>query len=257
MAIIDMKRGSYNIVRAYKNNNIIFERGKPFIQRIDDYSSSDPSYAKDTYIHIDDVELMYNWTYEAEVSGLSDNPQGRNWVFLGGSFNYDTTDYWLYPHLDGIFFGYKEYNGVVSETLSAQDMIDHIYQPHKDQVATISDRHIVTMKLDSLPTRHYGENIYQGTIGGFFISAARNGVNFTRDYVEYKAGDAINLYLGAGSFYKNKGKIFRVSLYDENDVLIHNYIPKVVNNHKGVYDTIINKFYPCSDDSKFIIDKEA
>ena len=252
MAIKNMILGDKNIVRAYKNNEIVFERSTPYIQRIDDYTGSDPAYSKTTYIHIDDVELMYNWTYEADVEGLSSNPQSRLWCFLGGSFEYNTTDYWLYPHLDGIFFGYKEYNGV-KETLAAQDKIDQIYQPHTDQAATIGERHVVTMKLNSLPPNHYGDNIYQGTLGGFHILAAMVGINQTIGYVDYQAGDAINEYLGAGSFYKNKGKIYRISLYDENDVLIHNYLPRVVDGHKGMYDTVINKFYPCSDDSKFII----
>ena len=253
MAIEDMIYSNITIQRAYKNGEKIFERGDPYISRADNYQSSDPSYSKNTYIHVDDVDLMYNWKYEAEVAGLSDDPASRIWCFLGGSFNYDSSDYWLYPHLDGIFFGYKYWDYVTKETLSAQDMIDHIYQPRVDQDATIGDRHIITMKLNSAPTRHVSGTDYQMTIGGFHLLSARAGVTFSRDYITYNAGEAINIYMGAGSLYKNFGKVFRISIYDENDHLIHNYIPKKVSGHKGMFDTCTDKFYACTDDSKFII----
>lgn len=257
MAIIDMKRGDAYIVRAYRGEDLIFQRGNPYIERVDNYSASDPEYSKDTYIYVDDVELMYNWKYEAEVSGLSDNPTGRNWCFLGGSFDRDNTtgSHWLHPIIEGIFFGCKQTSdNTVYETLMSQDLINRFDNPRKDVPVTVGSKHIVTLKLDTMPTYHYGDNPYQATVDGFHLLSARNAITFTQDYITYTAGEALNMGLGSvGSLYKNKGRVYRISLYDENNVLIHNYIPKIVDGHKGMLDTVINKFYACSDDTKFNI----
>lgn len=260
MSIVDIKRGNYNIVRAYKGSELIFERSKYYIQRIDDFSSSDPSYSKDTYIHIDDVELMYNWTYEAEVSGLVNNPQNRIWCFLGGSFN-SWLDNRFERHIDGIFLGLRlpYRSNVAYESLVTDTNCNDSYntKPKVSSPVIVNDRHVIRLKLDSIPTDHYGDNTYQGTANGFHILSARNEVYWTYGAEVFNIGEAINMYMQSGSLYKNRGKIFRISLYDENNILIHNYLPREINNHKGVYDTVINKFYPCSDDTKFIIDKEA
>ena len=241
MAIVDMKRGDAYIVRAYRGEDLIFQRGNPYIERTDDYINTDPEYSVDTYIHVDDVELMYNWTYEAEVSGLQDNPQNRLWSFLGGSFEY-YNDGWNWEYWKGLFFGYKQDYSTddIYESILTRNNIRRT-DTQKNQSATPIAKHIVTMKLDSIPSDHYGDNIYQATNGGFHLLGSRD----CRD------GTAINKYLLSGSLYKNKGRVYRISLYDENNALIHNYIPNIVDNHKGMLDTVINKFYACSDDTKF------
>lgn len=250
MAIVDMKRGDAYIVRAYRGEDLIFQRGNPYIETIDSYQEGthDSDYTNSVYIYVDDVELMYNWRYEAEVSGLVALPLERIWSFLGGS-GVDASyflDSWKY----GLYFGYEErsVDGVRTgyEILTNINSIDSrglSRCTEKKQSITAGSKHVISLKLDSIPEMHYGDNPYQATTGGFFMLGTRN----------YTTGKGWNAYRQSGSFYKDKGRIYRISLYDESNVLIHNYIPKIVDGHKGMLDTVINKFYACSDDTKFNI----
>lgn len=259
MAIIDMKRGDSYIVRAYRGEELIFQRGNPYIERTDVYNAEDPAGSEDVYIHVDDVDLMYNWTYEAEVENLSQNPQSRIWCFMGGSFNRISRN--AEDRIIGLFFGHKwnsyDPSKTTYETLASEALTNRgqrpDYLPSKNVLATIGTKHVISLKLDTIPEYHYGDNPYQATVNGFYLLAARNEVAWSYYSYSCDTGDAINFYTTAGSLYKNKGRVYRISLYDENNVLIHNYIPKIVDGHKGMLDTVINKFYACSDDTKFNI----
>ena len=89
------------------------------------------------------------------------------------------------------------------------------------------------------------------TTGGFYLLGGRCGLD--NPATPYDTG-----YTGISPFYSNFGKVYRISIYDNDGVtLLKNFKPKIVNEHKGFIDTVSGTFYPCNDDTKFIIDKEA
>lgn len=248
MAIIDMKRGNKNIVRAYKNNNIIFERGEPYIEPI-----GPELYETGGYIHIDDLELEYGYTYEIDFKAPDSYAYAgfnNHACIIGGSYSGGGTN-----NLLGLFLGfpYSSYasNGIgirVNSRLRSGGFAPKVQAPY-----TPGERQVVSITYDD-PS---GDKVR--TDGGFFLFAARDYSNGLEYYLptasSYESEQTTHLYglNGVSQF----GRYFRITIKDSNDVILRDFYPRVVRGVKGVYDKITGKFYPCEDDTKFKIDKEA
>ena len=243
MSIKNMILGDKNIVRAYKNNEIIFERGEPYIEPI-----GPGLYETGGYIHIDDLELEYGYKYEIDF--LAPN----NYAFasfnnhaciIGGSYTKSGDNYY------GMFVGFP-YSSYASNGIGIRRnsyLRSGGFAPKVQTPYTPGIRQTISITYSD-PS----EDLVR-TDGGFFLFAAR----------AYDTGN--EWYLPAAGSYMNEqtthlyglngvsefGKYYRITIMDANDNILRNFIPKVVNGHKGMYDTITEKFYACADDSKFNI----
>lgn len=93
------------------------------------------------------------------------------------------------------------------------------------------------------------------TDGGFFLMGPR----------DYSDGSTIaDAYMGPNICYNNEyapsssgnnyNKVYRITIYDESDNLLMDFVPRIVDGHKGMLDLVLDRFYPCNDDTMFIVD---
>lgn len=267
MAIIDMKKGNKNIVRAYKNNVVIFERGEYFIQSTINYANHE---IIGGYIPISDMELYSDYKYEVDVEF---NAVDYTLATLIGGSNTDAGGYGKGASC-GFFLGSFEVSSVYWSGERGVAIIDndHLTYPWGYEIHSLPNcieefdhesgeppilpqRKVFTFYNPSAEPWQVntltGRDKLRMTTGGFYLLGGRCGLDTPP--TAYDTG-----YTGISPFYRNFGKVYRISIYDNDGVtLLKNFLPKEQDNHKGMVDTISGTFYPCDDDSKFIIDKEA
>ena len=267
MAIIDMKRGNKNIVRAYKNNQIIYEKGDYFIQSTLAYATHQEAGG---FIPISDMELYSDYRYEVDAlfSGLD-----YTMATLIGGTNTDAGGYGKGLSC-GFFLGSFHVSSIYYSGEYAVAIIDndHLTWPWGNSIhilgGLVEDFTHASEQPPELPVRKTisfynpnatpwqvnslsGRGAKRMTTGGFYLLGGRCGLD--NPATIYDTG-----YTGISPFYSNFGKVYRISIYDNDGVtLLKNFKPKIVNEHKGFIDTVSGNFYPCNDDTKFIIDKEA
>lgn len=267
MAIIDMKRGNKNIVRAYKNNEVIFERGKYFIQSTINYANHE---IIGGYIPISDMELYSDYKYEVDAEF---NAVDYTLATLIGGSNTDAGGYGKGLSC-GFFLGSFQLSDIYYSGEYAVAIIDndHLTWPWGYSIDIlgncVEDFTHASGQPPELPVRKVvsfydpnatpwqvnelsGRGAKRMTTGGFYLLGGRCGLD--NPATAYDTG-----YAGISPFYRNFGKVYRISIYDNDGVtLLKNFLPKEQDNHKGMVDTVSGTFYPCDDDTKFIIDKEA
>lgn len=70
-------------------------------------------------------------------------------------------------------------------------------------------------------------------------------------YVTYPSAE----YYARSELYPLKPlyRIFSLKIYGDNDTLLHEYKPAIVNGHKGMYDEVTQTFGACNNDDYFTI----
>lgn len=236
--ITDMKRGSKNIVKAYKNNEVIFERGEYYI-RLPYSSESGYEYG---FIHIYDKELLYNYKFVVDWTTKESPANGPN-TLIGGS--YDKDSYFLGPRYYGLFLGTEYYSSDVGRNGETLRLVGFLRSAAPVCFEGSSQRHITTFQyIGDIP------EVATRTSGGFGLFAAK----------DFETDSFLNVSERSLPFISQsstENKVYKISIYDSLDNLLMNFIPRIKNGHKGVLDTVSGTFYPCSDDSKFEIEREA
>lgn len=233
MSIKNMILGDKNIVRAYKNNEIIFERGTPYIKM--PYVSGESTYA---FIPVTDHELNYNYKFVIDWTTATEPANGPN-TLIGGSYNFNAE----YNRYYGLFIGTEYYSSATGRNGESLRFNTWLRTAAPICYEGNASRHITTFQYTGetqTPTTR--------TSGGFGLFAGR----------DYTNGDLINIRERSIPFvsFGNDNKVYNIKIYDENDNLLMDFVPRVQNGHKGMYDTVNETFYPCTDDSKFIIDRD-
>ena len=234
--ITDMKRGSKNIVKAYKNNEVIFERGEYYI-RLPYSSESDYEYG---FIHIYDKELLYNYKFVVDWATSNLPANGPN-TLIGGSYSKNSSNNRYY----GFFIGTEYYSSAVGRNGESLRFDSWLRSAAPICYEGSSQRHITTFAYDG-----EAQDPSTRTSGGFGLFAAK----------DFETDSFININERSKpfvSFSESENKVYKISIYDSLDNLLMNFIPRIKNGHKGVLDTVSGTFYPCSDDSKFEIEREA
>lgn len=245
MAIIDMKRGDSNIVRAYRGTELIFERGEPYI------AVNANRYERDCYIPVTDLgELHGDWTYE--VDWTTSTTIWDFCVLIGGTYASVTPI--SAKRFKGLFvgiYGGRNHNdpheGIGLWSQSGTNNNVWGYYPWNPSTA----RHITTMTVsDEIKAESDYREI--ATNGGFALFGCLDGESQTVQTIDYEAGTNISCWK-ATPIETTEDRIYRISIYDTNNNLIMNFLPKIENGHKGMIETISGNFYPAYDDQYFEI----
>ena len=267
MAIKNMILGDKNIVRDYKNGVIVYEKAEYFIQSTIDYENHQ---VIGGVIPVSDMELYSDYKYEVDatfngvdytlatlIGGSNSDAggygKGASCGFFLGSFLVNSAIYsgergvTLNDHDSEIWpWGYELHNlpNCVSD-FDHESGQSPVFPQRK--VFTFYNPNAEPWQINTLT----GRDRKRMTTGGFYLLGGRWGGD--NPATTYDTG-----YTGVSPFYRNFGKVYRISIYDtDGTTLLKNFIPKIVNNHKGMVDTVSGTFYPVDDDTKFIIDKEA
>ena len=266
MSIEDMKLGNHYITKAYKGDDLIFDRNAPYyIQSTINYSNTP---AGGGFIEVSGFELYSDYKYEVDVEIDSADATGA--VMIGGS-NSDAGGYGK-GYCPGFFIASFDVSSILYSEEYGIAIIDHdslgppfSYNLHPltgciiplprepGQAPAFPIRQTFTFYNPSAEpwqtNTMSGRDAKRMTKGGFYLMAGR--CELDNPPTVYDSG-----YSYMSPFYKNFGKLYRISIYDtDGTTLIHNFIPKIQNNHKGMIDTVTSIFYPCNDDTKFIIGK--
>ena len=270
--IDDIKIGNHNIVKAYKGDDLIFDRNaEQFIQSTVQYGDQthDPG-----YIYISDRNLYANYKYE--VDAQFDTPDYYFSSFLGGENADAEADWSVQGTSPGLFFGsfaVTEYGwnrtGIPYDGDYGVGVfdIDNLMWPwdttkfhplstnmveslHTPDPLDFPIRRTITLYDPNATSNWTGvvpqDNPKRMTTNGFFLMGSRR-----------KNGTVYNVQSGMmGSFNSDRGKVYRISIYDTNGTtLLMNFKPKIQNGHIGMIDTVSGTFYPCNDDTLFRIAK--
>ena len=248
MPIVDIKRGNYNIVRAYKGSELIFERGENYIEPI-----IDELHENGGYIYIDDLELELGYKYEIDFKAPSTYAYAgfnNHACIIGGTFSGAGTN-----NLLGFLLGFP-YSSYASNGLGIRlntRLRSGGFSPKVQAPYTLGERQVVSITYSD------PNETQVRTDGGFFLFANRDYSNGLEYYLptpnSYESEQTTHLFglNGVSQF----GRYYRISILDSNDTLLRDFYPRIVGGSKGVYDKVTGKFYPCVAQDKFIIDKEA
>lgn len=265
MAIDDMILGNHNIVKAYKGDTLIFDRNREeYIQSTLSYNSSAASGGG--FIAVSDFELYSDYKYEVDVELNGLDAVGP--VIIGGT-NTDAGGYgkglscgfFLVPFCVGTVYysdswgigilqndhltwpwGYEIYTlpGCV-ESIPRSPGEEPVFPMR--QTFTFYNPNAEPWQVNTLS----GRDAKRMTTGGFYLMAGRCGIDNPETVYDGQ-------YTAICPYYSNFGKVYRVSIYDTNGTtLIHNFKPKIQNDHIGMIDLVSGTFYPCNDDTKFRI----
>ena len=244
--------GSTRIKKVYRGEDLLYENTvEPELY----IASAYDRYGVDScgYIPVlDKGELYTDYKYEIDCV-IPARPYGYPNAFIGGSWNIgssypsypdDTpsnliiasTRFDRYDSDNGYVTGYVTTNLGYGSSWTSDRMFGANIISNYDtrQVFTVVNRNYNPPSGPSGDTR-------RGTSGGFFLMNSKD--YRTADTPMYRTGMCTD----------NASKVYRISVYDQSDNLIMNFIPKIMNNHKGMLETVSNTFYPCNDDSKFVV----
>lgn len=266
--IEDIKLGDHYIVKAYKGDDLIFDRNR------EEYIQCTQVYYEHTdvgYIPVTDFELYADYKYEVDVE--FGQPTGTMGTLIGGS-NTDAGGYGKGAS-PGFFLGSfsvgqilwseKQGVGIIQNDAIKWPWGYSVYNlsgciwpfPHEEgEDPVFPQRHVLSFQGQNLPsdepwqtTALSGRDRMRMTTGGFYLLGGRCGID--NPETPYNSGSS-----GVSSFYGDFGKVYRISIYDtDGTTLLMNFIPKVQNDHLGMIDTVSGTFYPVNDDSLFRISK--
>lgn len=262
--IEDIKLGNHNIVKAYKGDDLIFDRNREeYIQCVQVYNE----HTDVGYIPVTGVELYADYRYEVDVE--FGTPEYTFSTLIGGS-NTDAGGYGQGASC-GFFLGAFRTQALSGEcAVGINDfdselwpwgppyvkcLPDCLYEfPHEEgELPIFPQRQAVSFyNPDAEPWQVNtltGRDRKRMTTGGFYLLGGRCGLN--NPATPYDDG-----YARISSFFGNNGKVYRISIYDTNGTtLLMNFKPKIQNGHIGMVDTVSGTFYPCNDDTLFRIAK--
>lgn len=92
------------------------------------------------------------------------------------------------------------------------------------------------------------------TDGGFFLMGPRDYDDGSTIADAYQRPNICYQNKSTVSGYSNYNKIYRITIYDESDNMLMDFVPRIVDGHKGMLDLVLDRFYPCNDDTMFIVD---
>ena len=247
MAIIDMKRGDAYIVRAYRGEDLIFERGEPYIASVGEALTGSGS-----YIYIDDLELMSGYTYEVDFIAPDTYPQiagNPHCCIIGGSYTKFYNSSWGTDVYRGMFFGFP-YSAYANLGLGIRytDFARNDGLAPKVQVPyTVGIRQTVSISYTN-------SDVQTLTDGGFYLFAAR-AYDLDNEWApaDGQIHNEHTLRLYGVNGVPGFGKYFRITIKDANNNILKNFLPKVVGGHKGMIDTVSNSFYQAANDDMFEI----
>jgi len=249
--------GSSRVKRLYRGEDIIYDNQvepELYIASVyDRYGIANCGYIP----VLDQGELYTNYKYEIDCV-IPVRPLGYASCFIGGSWNI-RSEYPSYPGdtPNGLFIcstRFDRYNSskgyltglVVLNIGYGSSWTESRIFGQNDLTDYYATRNVFTVvNRNFTPPSGPSGDVKRGTSGGFFLLNA----------MDYRTANTP--MINSGLITDNCTKVYRISIYDENDDLIMNFLPKIVNNHKGMLETLSNTFYPCSDDSKFTVEADT
>lgn len=240
--IEDIKLGNHNIVKAYKGDDLIFDRNAEyFIQPIGGVNDAAhiPVLSDET-----SKQLTYGDVFIFDFIPTQTRGGNSTACFIGGSCLNDH-GYYAYPRYWGIHVGYKYYSNTDVITLAISAYRDNgQYSNYQNKTCVLNERQTMSF---SMQNPHEGSALRDQeprTIGGFFLFG----------YREFDTGDPLNGDDFVSSLTDARGgKFYRIAIKDSSDNLKYDFKPKIQNGHLGMIDLVTDTFYPCNDDTKFRI----
>lgn len=247
MAIIDMKRGDSNIIRAYRGTELIFERGDPYICIKYNESSSESGFDKSCIPVTDLGELSLDYTYEVDWKTANSGIQSWTYVLIGGTYQNLNPSVARYR---GLYVGI---DGGRSTPLVREGMCVTSPNGTRDPggewttTTTGATRHTMTITYSDT-----SETPKVRTDGGFSIFDTMDFENVPNIVDKSKVSGNFKGFLDSNPTAGFEAKVYRISIYNGSTLLM-NFLPKVVGGHKGMIETVSGNFYPCNDDNYFEI----
>ena len=229
MSIKNMILGDKNIVKAYKNNQVIFQKSM-YIRM--PYNSGE-NYG---FIPVTDFELNYNYKFVIDWTTSDSAANGPN-SLIGGSYSVNTSNNRYY----GLFIGTEYYSSTPGRNGESLRFDSWLRSAAPICYEGSTTRHVTTFQYTG-----EAQTPVTRTSGGFGLFAAR----------DYQNGEMININERSRPFasYGVDNRVFSIKIYDANDNLILHFVPQITGGHKGMYDKVHNTFYPCTNDAAFEIE---
>ena len=222
---------------------------------IEDYTSSTGLKGYGGWIPVlDRGELYTNYKYVIDAEVSSNLPE-RIYCVIGGSWA-DTSA----SNPKGLFIGPAEHRG--SDIVCAFVVGNCGYGASYTAARTFGRLNAdqTQRAIYNIVDRSFTQIDYptgdpnRCTSGGFFLMGPRDYVDGSTIADAYQRPNICFQNKSTISGYNNYNKIYRVSIYDESDNLLMDFVPRIVDGHKGMLDLVLDRFYPCNDDTMFVID---
>lgn len=221
MKYSDVIYGNKNIVRAYRGDVLVYERKKyGYIKLADGLS-----FTRNAYISCLGINAPYETRVTFKLNSYpprnnnenSNRPTliGRRWS-SGGA--YASAIETLYYSNDENLKDYNCRSGVM------------IYE----------SPHIIAGELTTITYKPERECRY----GLWLFGTANNDGNAP------ESGYGVTPFFINGA-YPIDLSLYEVTLINEDNEIVHNLLPALKDGNKGMYDTIHNSFYPCSNNDYF------
>ena len=223
---------------------------------IEDYTSSTGLKGYGGWIPVlDRGELYTNYKYviDMKVSGYC---PARIYCVIGGSWA-DTSG--NYPK--GLFIGPADHRGdcMLCAFVVGHTNIGSSYVAARTFGRLTADQ--TQRAIYNVVDRSFTQIDYptgdpnRCTDGGFFLMGPRDYSDGSTIPDAYETPNICYAsHCSTTATYNSDNKVYRVTIYDESDNLLMDFVPRIVDGHKGMLDLVLDRFYPCNDDTMFIVD---